>query len=114
MKAVLKALKPTQALLLAMALYIALAHISDGRVWAYQKSAENATNATISADHPTASQEGRDPEANLPFFFSVFAVTWAGFFVYVFVMSRRQRDMQREIEELSNALREKEKESEEG
>ena len=48
--------------------------------------------------------EGRDPEANLPYLFAVFLITWAGFFGYVFVMSRRQREMQREIEALRLAL----------
>ena len=49
-----------------------------------------------------------DPEANLPFLFAVYILTWAGFFGYAFYMSRRQRDMRRDIEALRQALRERE------
>lgn len=48
--------------------------------------------------------EDRDPEANLPYLFAVFFITWAAFFGYVFVMSRRQREMQGEIDALKRAL----------
>ena len=53
--------------------------------------------------------EGRDPEANLPFLFAVFFITWGTFFGYIFVMSRRQREMQREIDALKMALTERER-----
>ena len=49
-----------------------------------------------------------DPEANLPFLFAVYILTWAGFFGYALYMSRRQRDMQRDIDALRQALRERE------
>ena len=45
-----------------------------------------------------------DPEANLPFLFAVYILTWAGFFGYAFYMSRRQRDMRREIDALKQVL----------
>ena len=45
-----------------------------------------------------------DPEANLPFLFAVYILTWAGFFGYAFYMSRRQRDMRREIDALKQLL----------
>ena len=48
-----------------------------------------------------------DPEANLPYLFAVFILTWLAFFGYVFFMSRRQREMQREIDELKRALDER-------
>ena len=57
--------------------------------------------------------EDSDPEANLPYMFAVFIITWAVFFGYVFVMSRRQRDLQRELSALRMALAEKERHSEE-
>ena len=38
-----------------------------------------------------------EPDQNLGFLFSVFIVTWAGFFGYIFLMSRRQREIRREI-----------------
>ena len=47
---------------------------------------------------------GSDPEANLPALFAVYIITWAGFFAFVFVMSRRQREMRREIDALKTAL----------
>ena len=61
-----------------------------------------------------APQEGqpagdREPEANLPYLFAVFIITWAVLFGYVFYMSRRQRAMQRDIEALRAALAEKER-----
>ena len=55
-----------------------------------------------------AQASGSDPEANLPFLFAVYILTWAGFFGYAFYMSRRQRDMRRDIEALRQALRERE------
>ena len=44
------------------------------------------------------------PSDNLPYLFAAYAVTWVGFFVYMFFMSRRQREMEREIEELRQEL----------
>ena len=49
-----------------------------------------------------------DPEANLPYLFAVYILTWAGFFGYAFYMSRRQRDMRRDIDALRQALRDRE------
>ena len=51
--------------------------------------------------------DGSEAEANLPYLFAVFIIAWAGFFGYVFVMARRRREMQREIEALRAALAEK-------
>ena len=45
-----------------------------------------------------------DPEANLPFLFAVYLVTWAAFFVYIFYLSRKQREMRGEIEALKRAV----------
>jgi CcmD family protein len=61
--------------------------------------------ATISA--PLEHGDG-DPEANLPFLFAVFMITWGAFFAFVFYMSRRQREMQGEIEALKRALAQRE------
>ena len=54
-----------------------------------------------------AQESGGDPEANLPYLFAVFILTWLAFFGYVFYMSRRQREMQREIDDLKRALDER-------
>ena len=48
------------------------------------------------------------PSDNLPYLFAAYAVTWVGFFVYMFFMSRRQREMEREVEELRHELEERE------
>ena len=50
----------------------------------------------------------RAPEANLPFLFAVYIITWAAFFGYAFYVSRRQREMQGEIEALKRALQDRE------
>ena len=53
-------------------------------------------------------ESSRPPEANLPFLFAVYIITWAAFFAYAFYVSRRQREMQREIEALKRALQDRE------
>ena len=59
------------------------------------------------AEAISPAQQSGDPEANLPFLFAVFIITWAAFFVYVFYVSRKQREMQAEIEALKRALEER-------
>ena len=44
------------------------------------------------------------PSSNLPYLFTAFAVSWAAFFVYVFFVSRRRQEMQKEIKALRRAL----------
>ena len=53
-----------------------------------------------------SSQSGSDPEANLPFLFAVYTVTWLAFFAYAFYMTRRQQDLRREVRDLRRALEE--------
>ena len=60
-----------------------------------------AAPAIAAADTIAQQQRG---ESELPWLFAVYAITWAAFFGYVFVMSRRQREMQREIDTLKRAL----------
>ena len=48
--------------------------------------------------------EQHAPKDNLGFLFAVFAITWAGFFYYVFIMTRRRRHMQKEIESLKTII----------
>lgn len=69
----------------------------------YARAYEAAT--ALSADS-TAQQQARG-EAELPWLFAVYIITWAAFFGYVFVMSRRQREMRAEIEALKRALAER-------
>lgn len=56
----------------------------------------------------TATSESSDPEANLPYLFAVYTVTWGAFFAYLFYLSQKQRDLRREVESLRQALAGKE------
>ncbi len=53
---------------------------------------------------PQPQAQESDGDSELPWLFAVFFVTWATFFAYVFIMSRRQREMQREIDVLKRVL----------
>lgn len=48
------------------------------------------------------------PDENLPYMYAAYAVSWVVFFIYVFFVSRRQREMSREIEELKRSLEHRE------
>ena len=82
------------------ALILAIALALSAGIWGQagvQASPDNPP-AHIDAAAPQADPEpGDDPEPNLGFLFGVFMVTWAGFFGYAFMVSRRQRELQREI-----------------
>ena len=51
-----------------------------------------------------APQVSEDGDTNLGYLFAIYMVTWAAFFGYVFVISRRQRILTREIEYLKRLL----------
>ena len=53
-----------------------------------------------------------DPAANLPALFAVYTITWAGFFAFAFVMSRRQKELRREIDLLKTTLKERDQNTE--
>ena len=44
-------------------------------------------------------------ETNLSFLFAVFAVTWAGFFAYIFFVSRKQRELQHQVARLRASIK---------
>jgi len=44
---------------------------------------------------------------NAGFLFAAFGIIWASFFVYVFVLWQRQRQIRREIDFIKEALKEK-------
>jgi len=46
------------------------------------------------------------PNSNLGFLFAIYLITWAGFFGYSFIVSRRQRSLEREIDALRALLQE--------
>ncbi len=55
----------------------------------------------------TAVNDG--PEANLPYLFAAYTVTWIGFFAYLYYLSQRQRSLRREVEALREALEERDR-----
>ena len=53
-------------------------------------------------------QSGSDAESNLPFLFALYTITWLAFFAYAFYMTRRQSELNREIQELRRMLEQRE------
>ena len=53
-------------------------------------------------------QNGSDAESNLPFLFAIYTITWLAFFAYAFYMTRRQSELNREIQELRRMLEQRE------
>ena len=68
-----------------------------------------ADSVPAAAEVPESPQQGEDGSSGseLPWLFAVFIITWAVFFAYVFVMSRRQREMQQEIDTLRRTVQER-------
>ena len=93
------------AVVLALAMGVVLVAYS-GQV----EAAEGAPAGTgeHGAFPPPQADDGLEGESELPWLFAVFFITWAAFFGYVFVMSRRQREMRREIDALRRALAQRE------
>lgn len=60
-----------------------------------------ATAAALSA------QENTNPNTNLGYLFAIYIITWAGFFAYIFIVSQRQRVLERQIDDLKKLLEEK-------
>ncbi len=54
------------------------------------------------------------PPANLAYLFAAFAVSWLAFFVYAFFVSRRRRELEREIRELRQVLENREEDDRPG
>ena len=96
---------PRVGLVVRIALVVALSALMASYAGAGEVNAsgEQAEEATAQPGMPQQSDE-MDGESELPWLFAVFAITWAAFFAYVFVMSRRQREMQREIDHLKRSL----------
>ena len=74
----------------------------------------DAVLAQQATPEQSAAAEGSDPEANLPYLFAAYSVTWVGFFVYVYYLSQRNRSLRREVEALREALAEREQRGEGG
>lgn len=80
-------------------------------------SAVNSVRAEVASDTtvfeysgaPEAQAQVSEPDSNLEFLFAVFIITWAAFFGYIFYMSRRQREMRKEIDALRRAMVDRER-----
>ena len=91
-------LRPLVVLLIVSAIFLSSAAIP-------------AMAQTDTQDQATTAPATRDPEANLPFLFAVYAVTWVAFFAYLYYLSQRQQNLRRELEELREALSERERQA---
>ena len=94
--------------MLAVAVVVVILALPISVAGAYQDTPGSGITDNLAAPP----QEGNELEGDseLPWLFAVFIVTWAAFFGYTFIMSRRQREMRREIETLRLALLERERE----
>jgi CcmD family protein len=92
------AIKPLIALLIMSAIFLSFAAIP---ALAQQDISAQANNGGSS-----------DAEANLPYLFAVYAITWVIFFAYLYYLSQRQRNLRREVEELRQVLAERESKAE--
>jgi len=61
-------------------------------------------HSLMAASLEASPSEGQDPEANLKFLFAVFFLTWIAFFGYVFFLSKRLKEMTRELQSLKKTL----------
>ena len=64
----------------------------------------NPVHSLMASSLEAFPSEGRAPEANLKFLFAVFFLTWIAFFAYVFFLSKRLKEMTRELQSLKKTL----------
>ena len=89
---------------LVVAIVLGVAALSLGDV-ALASGAEDAVpSPQPGVSGQPAEEADSDPEANLPYLFAVYIITWAGFFAYALFMSLRQREMRRELDTLKAAV----------
>ncbi len=74
-----------------------------------QAEASDEPHQQVIAEAQSHPQQQLRGESELPWLFAVYIITWGAFFVYVFIMSRRQREMRREIDALNRAMAERER-----
>ena len=64
---------------------------------------------SVSVIHASGmNSEDMPGQSELPWLFIVYIVTWAAFFAYVFIMSKRQNDMMKEIAFLKQSMKKSE------
>jgi len=64
----------------------------------------NPVHSLMASSLEASPAGGQDPEANLKFLFAVFFLTWIAFFAYVFFLSKRLKEMTRELQSLKKTL----------
>ena len=74
-----------------------------------QIEASDETIQNVLAEVQTHPQQQLRGESELPWLFAVYIITWGAFFGYIFLLSRRQRDMRHEIDVLKRALADRER-----
>ena len=74
-----------------------------------QIEASDETIENVLAEVQTHPQQQLRGESELPWLFAVYIITWGAFFGYIFLLSRRQRDMRNEIEVLKRVLADRER-----
>ena len=65
------------------------------------------SDSTVITTIPEQYENISDPKSNLPYLFAAFAITWVIFFIYIYIISKRQRYLQQEIEILNKILADK-------
>ena len=93
------------AIALALATIVVLVAHSGPAEAAERVPTETGAHSALPPPQADGDLEG---ESELPWLFAVFFITWAAFFGYVFVMSRRQREMRREVDALRRVLAQRE------
>jgi CcmD family protein len=68
-----------------------------------------ATDGPLFRVAEVVGQDNTNTETNLDYLFAIYLITWVGFFTYIFIVSRRQRTMEREIEGLKQLLSQQQK-----
>ena len=101
--------KRSQLLLLVAAIAVTLAIALSAADSARASEVDDNANRVVSSVSPEQQAQAGEPDANLEYLFAVFIITWAAFFAYTFYMSRRQREMRKEIDALRRALVDRER-----
>ncbi len=95
------------SLIIAIAVTLTVAFAASGPARAAEVATESSAFENSVA--PERQAQVSEPDSNLEFLFAVYIITWAAFFGYIFYLSRRQREMRREIDALTRALDDRER-----
>lgn len=81
-----------------------LAAVSTLAIWAAAVGVAAAAGVTTETAAGFAGQQNTNTNTNLGYLFAIYIITWAGFFAYVLMVSRRQKDIERELARLRERL----------